>query len=182
MDYFAEYMIRRILTGTDKLLRALYVLAALVLTVLIAFVALYTGRFMVMVWFLLVVALWYGCYQLIRRQNIEYEYVFVNGELEVDVIYAKSVRRNLVRVRVADITHCARRDDARFDKEYDNVPAHLLLISAVSNKPGAKVYYADFLYNAERTRLLFEPNKKILDMMRKYNPKRIHIPDEEQAK
>lgn len=182
MDYFAEYMIRRVLTGKDKLLRVLYVLGALVLTAGIVFAALHTGQIMVMIWFLLAVALWYGCYQLLRRQNVEYEYTFVNGELEVDVIYAKSVRRNLVSVRAAEITHCARRDDARFDKEYDNVPAHLLLLSAVSNKPGAKVYYADFLYNAERTRLLFEPNKKILEMMQKYNPKRIHIPDEEQAK
>ncbi len=182
MDMFAEYMIRRVLTGTDKLLRVLYVLAALALSAGIAYISLFTGKFMIMIWFLIVVALWYGCYLLIRRQNIEYEYTFTNGELEVDIIYAKSVRRNLVSVRAADITHCARRDDARFDQEYDRVPEHLLLLSAVSERPGAKVYYADFLYNAERTRLLFEPNKKIIEMMQKYNPRRIHIPEEEQAK
>lgn len=182
MDYFAEYMFRRVKTGRDKLLCAGYVLGSLALTALICFIALFTGRFMVMVWFLAIIALWYFCYVLIRRQNVEYEYTFTNGVLDVDVIYAKSTRRNLVSVRAVDISHCARRDDARFEKQYDNVPQHLLLIHATSNRPGAKVYYADFLYNAERTRLLFEPNQKILDMMKKYNPRHIHIPEEEQAK
>ena len=181
MDFFAEYMFRRMKTGMDKLLSVLYLLGALLLTALIAFIALFTGKFMVTVWFILVCAMWYFCYILIRRQSMEFEYIFTNGELEVDAIYAKSTRRTLVSVRVTDIIHCARRDDARYEKNYDDVPAHLLLINATSNAPGAKVYYADFMYNAERTRLLFEPNKKILDMMKKYNPKRIHIPEEEQA-
>ena len=179
MDYFAEYMLRRLKTGTDKLKTAAYILGTLVLTALMCYAALFTGQIMVAVWFLLIVALWYFCYRLLRKQCIEYEYIFVNGELEIDVIYAKSTRRTLVTLRASDISHMARRDDMRYEKNYDDIPAHLLLMDAMSNAPGAKVYYADFLYNAERTRLLFEPNDKILEMMRKYNPRRIHIYEEE---
>lgn len=179
MDYFAEYMLRRVKTGTDKLLSVGYVLATLILTALMCYVALFTGQIMVAVWFLLIVALWYLCFRLLRRQRMEYEYIFVNGELEIDVIYAKSSRKTLVTLRASDISHMARRDDVRYEKNYDDIPAHLLLMDATSNVPGAKVYYADFLYNAERTRLLFEPNDKILEMMRKYNPRRIHIYQEE---
>lgn len=182
MDYFAEYMLRRKKTGRDKLMCAAYILGALLLTAGIAFIALFTGKFMVMIWFTLVVALWVLCYFMIRKQNIEYEYVFTNGILDIDVIYAKSNRKTLVSLRATEIRHCARRDDARFEKQYDTVPKHLLLFDATTNTPGSKVYYADFLYNAEATRLLFEPNKKILEMMRKYNPKHVHIYEEEQAK
>ena len=180
MDYFAEYMLRRKRTGQDKLMCAAYILGALVLTAIIAYIALFTGQFMVMVWFLVVVALWVLCYLMIRRQNIEYEYVFTNGILDIDVIYAKSNRKTLVSLRATEIRHCARRDDVRFEKQYDNVPKHLLLMDATTNTPGAKVYYADFLYNAEATRLLFEPNKKMLEMIRKYNPKHVHVFEEEQ--
>ena len=180
MDNYAEYMIRHHKTAADKVKSALYVLAALVLSAVFAYLPiLLHSQITVMVCLLCVVAVWYGCWTLLRRQNVEYEYVFVNGELDVDVIYAKSTRKNLVSVRMRDITFCARRDDERFDRQYSNVPAHLYLISAVSEAPGAKVYYVDFMYNAEHTRLLFEPSDEILEMMKKYNPKNIHTPEEE---
>ncbi len=180
MDYFAEYILRRRRTTVDKWLSVAYVLVSLALTALICYVALFTGKFMVAVWVIVVAALWYFCYRLICRQSIEYEYIFVNGDLEIDTIYAKRTRRTMVTLRVADISHMARRDDVHYEKNYDDIPQHLLLMDATSNVAGAKVYYADFLYNAERTRLLFEPNDKILEMMQKYNPKRIHIYQEEQ--
>lgn len=179
MDVFIEHMIRRAKSGSDRVKEALLIAGCILLSGVIAFISLHTGAFMMMVWVLAVAAVWYFGIRLIRRLRIEYEYVFTNGELDVDVIYAKSMRRNLVSVRAADISCLARIDDARYAARYKEIPEHLQLLTAVSNTRGAKLYFADFLYNAERTRLIFEPNMRLLEAMKKYNAKCVHLPEEE---
>jgi len=179
MDYFAEQMIKRKKGGKEKAIAAVIILACLALTACVLFAGYFLNEFLRMVIFLVAAAAWFFGIRLIQKQNVEYEYVFTNGELEIDVIYARSARKPLTSVRVADITFCARMDDERYDDRYANVPKNLHVVYAGSNTLGAKVYYADYLFNAEHTRLLFEPNDKILKMMAKYNPKRIHIYEEE---
>ncbi len=180
MDNYTEHMIKRVKGTKEKCLSVLYVLAILVLLGLFFVIPIFLpGQITVMLCLLCTVAACYGCYVLLRRQSVEYEYFFVNGEIDIDIIYSKRSRKKLASFRARDIRFCARMNDERYEAEYRNVPQHLYLITAISGAQGAEVYYVDFLYNAERTRLLFEPSEEMLTMMKMYNPRNVHIPEEE---
>ena len=54
--------------------------------------------------FLLVpaIALGVACYFVIPKTDLEYEYLFVNGELDIDMIMSKSKRKRVKSLQLAE--------------------------------------------------------------------------------
>ncbi len=53
--------------------------------------------------FLLVCGVCWGGYKLIMRSSIEYEYIFTNGDLDIDKIIAKSSRKRMVSINCSKV-------------------------------------------------------------------------------
>lgn len=176
IDDFCEYMVKR-KRGTNDIIRiSLLVLAGLVLTyLLLSFVytlVYYYAPYLTSLIFPLVVLVWYGVYRLIKKTNIEFEYALTGGELDVDHIENKTKRKRLLRsIHARSLQIMAPASGSEYTQAYKS----LKTIDASSNSGLEKAYFAVFEKDGIQQCLLFEPNAKMLDMMHRFNPDKIHI-------
>lgn len=181
MDIFMEYMVKKKKETRDYLFAVSMLLLALLTSIVILYLAAFVVSYTMGLEFLLVVGAWYGAYLLIRRRNVEYEYTFTNGELDVDAIYAKRRRNHMLTVRVRDMDICAPVYTGQYQEAYIKHAGIKSSFFAASSMVSRSLYFADFQYNGETVRLLFEPPTSMIDKMKKYNPAKIHPLSEMEA-
>ncbi len=100
MDTFFEQIVSMKRTGAQ--------IACVVGIVLAAIMLLYGAFILVMIGlapigFLLACGICWASYKLIMRSSIEYEYIFTNGDLDVDKIIAKSSRKRMVSISCSKV-------------------------------------------------------------------------------
>ena len=94
-DIFAEQLVKRKKKPSEQFLK--YALTALV--VVFALGGLFVAGFLVY----LALALAVACYFIFPRFNVEYEYSYVNGEFDVDVIYSMQKRKKKEAFNLQDV-------------------------------------------------------------------------------
>ena len=96
-DLYSEYLVKKKPTALDAVIKY----GLIILTVLAALVGLFVSPV------ILVLAVIFGVvsYFVIPKTDIEYEYLFVNGELDIDMVMAKTKRKkvNTFDLREADL-------------------------------------------------------------------------------
>ncbi len=120
--------------------------------------------------FLIAVGALYFAWYLISGLNLEFEYIFTDGELDIDKISAKRKRKRMLSVRVSSFEEFDAFDLEKYrQKQYDVV----YNASASLQEPGN--YYAVFR-NAERKQciLILTPNEKILEAIQKAARWKVH--------
>ena len=181
MDTFIEYMISRKRSAKDvaKIFGA--IIGALAICVGIGFFIAISPQWMFILWFLAAALVWYGVYIIISRQNVEYEYSFTNGELDIDAIYSKRRRVHLLSVRARDFSICAPVYDERFSQQYLDVAGVKNYYKAVGSIESQKAYFADFMQNGDKVRLYFEPPKKMVEAIKRFNVRNVFLPEEKET-
>ena len=109
----------------------------------------------------------YFGFKLFRKLNVEVEYIYLNGEMDVDKIVAKEERKRILTVKTEDFI--------RFG-EYTPEAESIIENSGAKKRfdfrsnTGAKPYYAVFRHKTLGTvAMIFEPGEKILpDMQRRF--------------
>jgi len=175
MDIFLEQIIKKKKDSRDRLLTLLMILSAATVTVTLLLINMSGMEGLQLV---LIGGSWYGAYLLIRRRRLEYEYCFTNGELDIDVIRARRKRYHAISVRAKEIAICANIFDDAHKERYLDASGIKRQYDMASTPDSRNVYFVDFRRNGERMRLLFEPTRKMLAAMKKYNPANIHIQEE----
>ena len=100
MDTFFEQIVKVRRTGGQVAGIIGILLLLFVVLFALVFIALpYIGSFVVLLGF---GACW-GAYKLIQRSSVEYEYIFTNGDLDVDKIIARSSRKRVASVKCAAV-------------------------------------------------------------------------------
>lgn len=94
-DIFAEQLVKRKKKPSEQFLK--YALTALV--VVFALGGLFLAGFLVY----LALALAVACYFIFPRFNVEYEYSYVNGEFDVDIIYSMQKRKKKEVFNLQDV-------------------------------------------------------------------------------
>ena len=96
-DLYSEYLVKKKPTALDAVIKY----GLIILTVLAALAGLFVSPV------ILVLAVIFGVvsYFVIPKTDIEYEYLFVNGELDIDMVMAKTKRKkvNTFDLREADL-------------------------------------------------------------------------------
>ena len=100
MDTFFEQIVKIKLSVKVKALIALIFVADFII---VSLVLLFAPANMVPFVFLIIVGVVYGSYKLISQASIEYEYIFINGDLDIDKIIAKSSRKRIVSVKCSEV-------------------------------------------------------------------------------
>ena len=101
MDTFFVLLIKIKLTGKVK---AIIVGAILLDIVIVAAVTFFALLFLSPAFtFLIVAAVVYGSYKIISSLSVEFEYIFTNGDLDIDKITAKSSRKRMVSIKCSEI-------------------------------------------------------------------------------
>lgn len=166
MDIFCEYLVQR-KSAQDKLIKALLVLAC----ILFCLISFYFLFFIKIQWMWLIPILWgaaiYGTHLARQQFSVEFEYSFTNGVLDVDKICGRARRKNIASIPCKNIEKMA--------PVRGNFSTERRVIDANYDEKLGRKYYVNFSDKGVATTLLFQPPEKILDNMKKYNPRNIEL-------
>ena len=106
-DLYSELLVKKKQTGKDLVVK--YGLIALTVILVIGGV-IPNGLLLVPA-----IALGVACYFVIPKTDLEYEYLFVNGELDIDMIMSKSKRKRVKSLQLAEADLVAPLNSHRMD-------------------------------------------------------------------
>ena len=167
-DVFNEQLVKRQATVRDKFFKSIIIFNWILLFTILTFLLNFIG-------IVISLGIGYGAYILLSRLNKEYEYVFTNGELDIDVIYNKSTRKRVFNGYVKDFEIMAHVEDK----------SHINTFSAADERndystgivsDNSYIFLAK--YNNKRTAIIIEPNEAMLGAISKvltrrgFHPKR----------
>lgn len=95
---------------------------------------------------------------MFRRLDVEYEYIYVNGELDIDKVMHKEKRKHLFSANVNDMEVLARAGAPELGP-FQNAKTY----DYTTKETNAKVYAMVLLVKGEKVKVLFEPNEQILE-------------------
>ena len=155
MDVFIEQLVRRKKEGKDVAVIVLILLGAVVLAAVLTYLSWwYLG--MPEMALLFIIGIVYACYVLISNQNIEFEYIITNGELDVDRIIAQRKRKRVVTVRCRDFEDFGRYSAQKFASRRFSTR-----LMVASKKEGNGLYYAVFNHDTMgHVLMVFEPEER----------------------
>lgn len=169
MDNFAEQLVKRNETKSDKIRRIATIITGSLFTVcIVLFAFLQIGQpLLALMGFVLAVAAGYGTYFLVQGSYVEYEYTFTNGELDVDKIIARKKRTALLSVPVRTFTAFGKYTEDMEETED-------MTVVVASDNIISREYYADFEHTEYgKTRLIFVPDERMLENIKKALPAKI---------
>lgn len=166
MDLFCEYLVKKKSTS-DSLKRASLILACVVVSLAIVYISLFVKRAFISAAPILIAAAIYGTVILRRNFSLEYEYIFTNGVLDIDVIKGRARRSKLISVSCRKIEYmgpvCKKNTSEN------------KIIDAVYDEKRSGKYVLTFTDHGQKTDLYFQPPEKLVSNMKKYNPRNINI-------
>lgn len=172
MDIFTEFIVKKRHEPVDYLISVGLGFAAL----LLSFIFLFTpvAQYLFGLGLLLAVGAWWGAIYLIRMRNVEFEYILTNAELDIDKIMARRRRKRVITVNFKEIEVCARIHDPDFQHQYSRKEG-VTILNLAGDITAENVYFVDFSKEGEKKRVLFQPNEKIIESVKKLNPRAVHV-------
>ena len=104
-----------------------------------------------------------------RWSCVEYEYLYFNGELDIDRIMGREARKRLISISAKDMEVLAPTGSGEL-QIYQN-----LKVYDCSSKTGNKTYEIVAKLKDQNVRVIFEPNDTILQGMRFYAPRKVFL-------
>ena len=168
MDTFKEYMITRRQDSKDKLqVFALVFLCCLALAASFLFVQL-IADILGFVMFA-IIAGFYGCFYFASLKRVEYEYIFTNGDLDIDKIMGQKKRKRLATIDMATLTQFGKITD---EKRREILSSDNTVIDASDNMHTDDDYYLQCKHkNLGMCYLIFTPSDEFADELRPYFPR-----------
>lgn len=168
---FCEKLVGRVWRAADYIRAGLIVVATLIIasaSVLAAGLLSQYGLSMLVP--IIVVGSFVGAWYLLGSLRIEYEYSYFNGELDLDVITAKSRRRRVATVNVRDFTEFGSyaqlgKSKQQLKNDYDK------RWFMCSSPESPDCFYAVFNHEHQKVLLVFEPGEEILAEIRSAAPR-----------
>ena len=106
---------------------------------------------------------------LIKRSSYEYEYLFCQGDLDIDRIMAKAARKRVVSVNIKEMEVMAPVGSRELDR-YKG-----LKVLDCSSNAGNDAYILVAKRKGQLVRILFEPNEKLIDGIRLLAPRKVFL-------
>ena len=104
---------------------------------------------------------------LLNSTNYEYEYIFTNGEIDIDKIVAKRKRKRLLNVEVKNFSAFGKLDEVINKK--DSLTKIFFDDGVAEN-----TFFAEFnCSETGQTRLFFSPNERLLNNIKTYLPRNL---------
>lgn len=185
-DIYLEYMIKKKKKGWQKaLIAALIIFAslisiALLILMYVMMLAFFESGYREMipaVGLLIIAGMCYGTYLIIGMQNVEYEYILTNSEMDIDKVMSKKGRKHIVTFDFKEISICANICDDEHNHDYKNVTPNKIY-DLIGDNSGDNIYFADFAEEGGSARVLFQPSYKMITSAKKFNPRNIFVMEE----
>lgn len=166
-DLYTEVIVKKKTTAADIVKKSLLIAA----TVLCVLAALFTTLGLIALAGVLAFAVL--DYFLLPTFNVEYEYLYVNGELDVDKIMSKQKRKRVYRMDVKELELLAPSNSHELD--YYNNKNDIKTYDFSSKEEGAKTYTMIVKGEKSLEKVIFEPNDIILMDMKRVAPREVNI-------
>lgn len=158
-EYMTEQLVKRKTTVKDTAIKfGLIALTALSL--------LLSGNIIFMVLFVVLLIV---DYYVLRRMDVEYEYTYFSGELDIAKVMNKQFRKEVFSTNVKEDMELVAPSD-HGDLNYHQVAKTLDFSSKYSEK---KTYTMVTLYKGQKVKVIFEPNEKLLNNLRDTAPRKV---------
>lgn len=165
MDSFKEQIIRKENTSKDNTMRFLISFACVALCFAVVMFTIMFGGFLPIAVFISGVII-YGGVHLIQNLNLEYEYIFTNGDLDIDKVIAARSRKHLATLKVNDTTDIGEYSDN------DNGSRTVIMASARNDE--MQDWYMDIKHaDLGDVRLIFTPDDEMLRVIKTHLPRTI---------
>lgn len=107
---------------------------------------------------------------IFKRFDLEFEYLYVNGDLDIDKIMAKQKRKRVFETNVRDMEVIAPTGSIEL-QQYQRTKTY----DFSSRREGAKTYEMVTASQGQTVKIIFEPNKTILEGMKMLAPRKVFI-------
>ena len=162
-DVYIEWMVKKQRGFVDKLIRALSVIFLVICVLLFLLTA-------NIVMFIATIVAGVLIYFAFTHTDVEYEYVYVTGEFSIDRILSRSKRKRIERFDVGRIEIVAPLNSDKLGgfahknyREYD--------YTSGVRVPGSHI----FVMYCESKKILFEPNRDLVEALRNTLPHKVHM-------
>ena len=165
-DIFFEQLYTRKKGVKEYVLQALIIIVTILLSVAVfMFLMSLQLMFSLMLATFAIMGILYVGYKQFLKFNIEYEYIYLNGEMDIDRIISRSDRSRIVTMKVEDISRFGEYNEAAERSIQSVGVAKRFDFRSNTDKP---LYYAVFKHKTMgQTAIIFEPDERILGDIKK---------------
>ena len=160
-DIYIEQLVKRKNTKRTMLLRILLIIGAVATLPTIVF----SPFFIMAPIFLVLMAVVY-----FKSTNVEYEYSYFNGSIEIDQIQAKQFRKKLVSIDLDEVEVVAPTGSLEI-QQYRRLKKY----NYSSRRKGIPTYQMAINHKGKRARIVFEPKEEILTEMKLVAPRKVYF-------
>lgn len=160
-EQYAEAGVKREKSAGSIIFRILTVLLAIV-----AFLYSYISTIMLIISILTVVLAIF----IFSRTNVEYEYIYCDGQLDFDKIMGNAKRKTKLRIEFQQVEVMAPEGSSALDN-YKNTSMPVKDFS--SKKKDAKPYVIILREGERKTRILFEPDENMINSIKMKNHRKV---------
>ena len=164
-DLYSELLVKKDKTAKDSLLKyglivltAIAVIAGLIITPLIWIAA---------------VALGIACYFVIPKTDVEYEYLFINGDFDIDMIMSKTKRKKVKSFKLSESDLAAPLDSHRMD--YYNGNQNMKVLDFSSGNPEHKRFGVITRLDGNLCKIILEPDEALAQAMKNSAPSKVFL-------
>lgn len=166
-DLYTEVIVKRKATAGDTIKKSLLIAG----TALSAFAFFFTPLGILAVLLLAGFAL--ADYFLLPNFNVEYEYLYVNGELDIDKIMSKQKRKRVFSMDIKNLEILAPSQSHALD--HYNRSRDLKTFDFSSREESHKTYTMVVKGEKGMQKVIFEPNDVILNDMKRVAPREVNL-------
>lgn len=163
-ESYKELMVKKESGLKEKLLRVL----ALIPTVLLGFLTLLTSD---MIIFIIVIGLGVLCYFIFQWTDIEYEYLYLDKEINIDKIMAKTRRKRVATISIEKMEILAPEKSHQLDS-YRNRNVKAADYSAGHDMPEQKLYA---LYSEGNQKYLLNLDEDFVKTIKGIAPRKVFM-------
>ena len=119
------------------------------------------------------VVLGIACYFIVPKTDLEYEYLFVNGEMDIDMVMAKSKRKKAKTVNIKEADLVAPLDSHRLD--YYNSNSKMKTLDYSSGNPSHKRFAIITRDKGENCKIIIEPDETMQQAIKNSAPSKVFL-------
>ena len=164
-DLYSELLVKKKQTGKDLAIKY----GLIVLTVIMVLGGLVLNALLLVP----AIALGVACYFVIPKTDLEYEYLFVNGELDIDKIMAKSKRKRVKSLNLTEADLIAPLNSHRMD--YYNGNQKMKVLDYSSGNPDHKRFGIIIRDGGEACKVIVEPDDAMANAIKNSAPSKVFL-------
>lgn len=162
-DVFNEQLVKKETTVKDNLIKLGIGVGFVAIFMLLSTFEFFVG-IMIPVLFLFIFLAWF----VIKRMNVEFEYIFTNGDIDIDKISDRTKRKHLLTIDSRTIEKVVSMKNQR---AVETLGSASKTYDVSSGKILDNTYCFICESEGKKIKIIFEPNEKMYHAIKSYNPK-----------